>query len=565
MANMMIDLVEVFPVQLSVDESDSGRVLIRGPFGHCAQPTSNGRLYKRDIMEREFKRLKESMKGRNLFGELDHPDDGRTSLKRVSHIVTNLRIEKDGEVVGELEPLPTPMGQILKALAKAGCTLGVSSRGRGSIQTRDDGVDEVQDDFSLKTYDVVDNPASKNAFPSVVSESEVSAFLEGIDEGHRENVRAAFTEAAANIETFTLEDIKDASLRAKVSKALGIAESVKDPEPSVSATDFANLQQENERLKTALADGLVSLKKTLREEVEIDVKAALLMDPQVAAAKTVLESIITLIKPLVPLGVQSDDKARRENMALVDALKVRDFDLATARMDREEALATADAKLMEAHLKTRIAGHPKAHSIVKMIGPMGKLSGMDDLETRIEAAFEAMGSPKDTAAEVESEMSAKLEALSDQYKARVTRLEEDLTAAKQKLSQTSAKLKEAVSLGEAIEDARVEAVERAEAASIRLYAAEKTLGRPDMAKIMQMCESADSTEAVDKIIRANRVPVVESDTIRDRVRRSMDHVREEVEPKTGRSTKNGGRFSGESFQIDLDEAAALAGVSGARQ
>lgn len=224
MAGKMIDLVEVFPVQLSVEESDSGRVLIRGPFGHCTQPTSNGRLYKRDIMEREFKRLKESMKGRNLFGELDHPDDGRTSLKRVSHIITNLRIEKDGEVVGELEPLPTPMGQILKALAKAGCTLGVSSRGRGSVVTRDDGVDEVQDDFNLKTYDVVDNPASKNAFPSVVSESEVSAFLESIDESHREDVRAAFTEAAAKIDTFTLEDIKDDNLRAKVSKVLGISE-----------------------------------------------------------------------------------------------------------------------------------------------------------------------------------------------------------------------------------------------------------------------------------------------------------------------------------------------------
>jgi hypothetical protein len=627
MAAKMIDLVEVFPVRLSVEENDAGRVLIRGPFGHCAQPTSNGRLYKRDIMEREFKRLKESMKGRNLFGELDHPDDGRTSLKRVSHIITNLRIEKDGEVVGELEPLPTPMGQILKALAKAGCTLGVSSRGRGSVVTRDDGVDEVQDDFSLKTYDVVDNPASKNAFPSVVSESEVSAFLESIDESHREDVRAAFVEAAAKIDTFTLEDIKDEALRAIVARELNLSEAEDLNEasgfvvynkagmgkkglhvankgggfgPLTSAADIKvwkteagakraskkfsgttvtsydafiammeseldSAAAERDALKEALADKLVALKSELREEIEVDVRAALLMDPQVAAAKTVLESIITLVKPMLPLVSQADDKIRRENMALVDALKVRDFELATARMDREEALAHADAKLMEAHLKTRIAGHPKAGAIVKMIGPMNKLSGMDDLDTRIEAAFEAMGTPEDTSAEFEAEMSDKLESLRSQYADRIARLEEEVATYQKRLSDKTAKLKEAVQLGEQLEDARLEAEARADAAAVRLYAAEKTMGRPDAAKIMQMCESADSIEAVDGILRANRQKP-EPDSMRDRIRRSVGRFdEEEVARPTGRAPRGNGKLNGESFQVDLDEAAALAGVSSARK
>ena len=162
-------LEDVIPIKLSLNESD-GKIRISGPFGLCGTPTANGRLYSRPIIESNIKKLQEAMSNRRLFGELDHPSDGKTSLKRVSHIITDLRIEDDGTVSGTMEPLPTPMGNVLKALAEAGCELGVSSRGMGSVVSRD-GVDEVQDDFVLKTYDVVADPASKNAYPKVVKEA----------------------------------------------------------------------------------------------------------------------------------------------------------------------------------------------------------------------------------------------------------------------------------------------------------------------------------------------------------------------------------------------------------
>jgi hypothetical protein len=724
MAGKVSELVEVFPVQLAVDESRSDRVLIRGPFGHCEKPTSNGRIYGRKLMEREFGKLSEAMASRNLFGELDHPDDGRTSLKRVSHIITNLRIEKDGEVVGELEPLPTPMGQILKALAKAGCTLGVSSRGRGSVVTRDDGVDEVQDDFVLKTYDVVDNPASKNAFPSVVSESEVSAFLEGIDEGHREEVRAAFTEAAEKLDTFTLADIKDDALRARVQEALGspgtvesadderfiealakkidgvttgvvsnvfyiegtkfavhgewveiylnksrlpvsvwimqpddekradifakwyksgmdfkskVFARVKDYEEA-SAADEADESQptgfvvynrwadspgaingyhaglkgggfsvlrkvqdlkvwktrrgaeaaakewsgtkvaeysefmamleesraeEVNTLKQELASGLKDLQQKLRTEIEADVRASLLSDPQVAGARMVMESIIELVRPLGVLGVHADDRLRRENIALKDALKARDFALAESRMEAATLVNSANAKLMEAHFTTRVAGHPKAKSIARMIGPLSALAGVDDLNSRLEAAFEAMGPPEKVAQDLAAAYDQKTEAVSAEFEAKILRLNRKIDDLKSKLDARTSSLKEAVALGEELDAARLKAEAQESETRLRLYAAQKLLGRSDGVALMSECEAVFSkkgatTGDVDRVIRSSSH--LEEST-RDRVRRSFGSTEH---PGTGQTPRRGGKLTteGSKFGVDLHEAAALAGVSG---
>ena len=134
-------LTDVRSVKLQLVESadKTGKVFVRGEFGRADLATENKRVYPRKLWEREFTRLETGLSQRQVFGELDHPTDGRTSLNRVSHIITNLQLGDDGIVVGEAEILDTERGKNLMAMLKAGCSVGVSSRGYGSTKANDKG------------------------------------------------------------------------------------------------------------------------------------------------------------------------------------------------------------------------------------------------------------------------------------------------------------------------------------------------------------------------------------------------------------------------------------------
>ena len=103
--------------------------------------------------------------------------DGKTSLKRVSHIITGLHLESDGTVTGAAELLPTPNGQILKALFESGAQVGISSRGSGSVSN---GV--VSEDYKLSTFDFVARPSTPGALPTPGNSSRKSRYLEGKEE-----------------------------------------------------------------------------------------------------------------------------------------------------------------------------------------------------------------------------------------------------------------------------------------------------------------------------------------------------------------------------------------------
>jgi hypothetical protein len=116
-------LVDTRPIRLSLEEGKDGdKILVRGEFARCGSATENKRIYPKKLWEREIGRLDKPMKDRMVFGEAEHPDSGRTSLNRVSHIVTGMRIE-DGILVGEAEVLPTEKGKNLIALLRSGCKI----------------------------------------------------------------------------------------------------------------------------------------------------------------------------------------------------------------------------------------------------------------------------------------------------------------------------------------------------------------------------------------------------------------------------------------------------------
>ena len=143
---------------------NEGRVYLVGVCQKAGTKNGNGRVYKQDTLRREIEKYQEAISQRRSLGELDHPDDSVINLKNASHVVT--KMWWDGEkVMGKIECLDTPSGEILKALVKAGVKLGISSRGLGSTKQQD-GVTMVEDDFQLICFDIVSEPSTPGAYLS---------------------------------------------------------------------------------------------------------------------------------------------------------------------------------------------------------------------------------------------------------------------------------------------------------------------------------------------------------------------------------------------------------------
>jgi len=147
---------------------ENGNLVVEGILATCEVKNGNGRYYARDLWEREMKKYTDLIKERRSLGELDHPESQVINLQNVSHLVTDYSWDGDN-IMGKIEILPTPAGNILKELIKNGVTVGVSSRGMGSLEQRGD-IMEVQDDFELLCWDFVSTPSNPGSFMGVLQE-----------------------------------------------------------------------------------------------------------------------------------------------------------------------------------------------------------------------------------------------------------------------------------------------------------------------------------------------------------------------------------------------------------
>ena len=152
---------------------------IEGIFLQSNLKNRNGRLYPTEILDKEVKRYNEEYVTKNrAFGELGHPDSPTINLDRVSHMIKELRRDGDN-FIGKAKIMDTPYGKIVKSLIDEGATLGVSSRGMGSLTSKG-GVSMVQDDFTLATAaDIVADPSAPNAFVEGVMESKEWVMVDG--------------------------------------------------------------------------------------------------------------------------------------------------------------------------------------------------------------------------------------------------------------------------------------------------------------------------------------------------------------------------------------------------
>ena len=168
MAQLLID-VTPFKSILRESKTKPGVYEVEGVMQRAIAKNQNGRTYSKAILERESaKYIEEFVKNGNAFGELDHPESPIVSLKNASHIVKELWW-KGNDLMGRVELLNTPSGNIVREIIKAGHTIGISSRGTGSVNQSNEGTLEVQPDFELVCWDFVSNPSTHGAFMNPIS------------------------------------------------------------------------------------------------------------------------------------------------------------------------------------------------------------------------------------------------------------------------------------------------------------------------------------------------------------------------------------------------------------
>ena len=165
-------IIETNLFEGKVNEDSSGRTLVKGVLQRSGAENQNGRVYPKDVLEREINKYQTLIKERRALGELDHPDSSVINLKNVSHNIREVHWEGN-DVVGTVEILPTPSGNILKELLRAGILLGISSRGMGSTKPMEGNKLLVGEDFELIGWDFVSNPSTHGAFMTPMNESVV--------------------------------------------------------------------------------------------------------------------------------------------------------------------------------------------------------------------------------------------------------------------------------------------------------------------------------------------------------------------------------------------------------
>ena len=163
---------ELTDVEFITEAKENGQkqYKIRGVFMQSDIKNRNGRVYPQEVLAKEVAKYNKNFITQNrAFGELGHPDGPTVNLERVSHMITKLA--PDGKnFIGEAKIMDTPMGKIVKNLMDEGATLGVSSRGMGSLEQRN-GANYVKDDFYLATAgDIVADPSAPNAFVEGIME-----------------------------------------------------------------------------------------------------------------------------------------------------------------------------------------------------------------------------------------------------------------------------------------------------------------------------------------------------------------------------------------------------------
>jgi hypothetical protein len=189
-ANMVVE---------SLDDANGKSLYMKGIFIQGGVKNANERIYPVAEIENAVQTLNEQMaEGHSVLGEVDHPDDLKINLDRVSHMITSMWMD-GANGFGKLKILPTPMGQLVKTMLESGVKLGVSSRGSGNVNDMDGKVS----DFEIVTVDIVAQPSAPNAYPKAIYEG-----MQNMKYGHKVLEIAKDAKGDKKVQRFLKEEVK---------------------------------------------------------------------------------------------------------------------------------------------------------------------------------------------------------------------------------------------------------------------------------------------------------------------------------------------------------------------
>ena len=182
----------------AVGEGDKKNLYMKGIFIQGGVKNANERIYPVAEIENAVQTLTEQMaEGHSVLGEVDHPDDLKINLDRVSHMITSMWMD-GANGFGKLKILPTPMGELVKTMLQSGVKLGVSSRGSGNVNDLDGKVS----DFEIVTVDIVAQPSAPNAYPKAIYEG-----MMNMKHGHKLLSIAKDAKGDKKVEKFLKEEV----------------------------------------------------------------------------------------------------------------------------------------------------------------------------------------------------------------------------------------------------------------------------------------------------------------------------------------------------------------------
>lgn len=389
-------LTESFPVRLELVESNGqGTPVARGQFGKADIPTANGRIYPRQLWEREFKKLVPKMRESEVYGELDHPGDGTTKLQRVSHLVTNIEIQDDGTIIGEAKVLPdTRNGKQLMAILNNGGKVGVSSRGFGSVQVDENGNDVVQDDFQLLTWDFVADPAAAGSFPKFTYEDKEKPKVKILTQEEEDmkidksKVKEESFQATEQDEKEPKKDEKekDSEIKEQEEKDDDKKDDKKDkesdeeePSNKMEALIAKIRKEESEKVVAKLNDMISEREESIRESI----RSELASDPQIAGAKLAIEAVKKELRPYI-IGEDISEEISQKEVQIEELQKN-----VTAQSAQLEEYADITKELgfklqVEKRMNTDELSVDEKKSIRHEMGDITRFQSLGELNSRLD-------------------------------------------------------------------------------------------------------------------------------------------------------------------------------------
>jgi len=178
---LITEVNEQINIITEANEAGGRSFYIEGVFMQAEQQNRNGRMYPLEVLQKETERyVTEYVNKNRAYGELGHPEGPTINLERVSHMTKSLR-QEGHNFIGKAKIMDTPYGNIVKNLMSEGATLGVSTRGMGTLVERNDGVKVVKDDFYLATCaDIVADPSAPDAYVRGIMEGKEWVWDNGI-------------------------------------------------------------------------------------------------------------------------------------------------------------------------------------------------------------------------------------------------------------------------------------------------------------------------------------------------------------------------------------------------